>query len=115
MGYFLFKTIVSALVIAGISEISKRFTFVSALLAALPLTSTMIFIWIYFEQKDVQKISDLSTEIFYMVIPSLAFFLILPVLLKRNVAFFPALGIDAVLTFGIYFVYMKVLSKFTTV
>lgn len=109
MGYFIFKTLITAVVIAGVSEISKRFTFLASILAALPLTSILIFMWMYLEQNDVQKISTMSLEIFFLVIPSLVFFLILPLLLKR-MEFFSALAIDMALTFGIYVVYLKVLK-----
>lgn len=108
MYYFLFKTLITALLIAGISEISKRHTLLASVLTALPITSILIFIWIYVEQKNVQKISILSNEIFYLVIPSLAFFLILPILLKR-ISFFPALGINVLITFFIYVSYIKIL------
>lgn len=109
MAYFIFKTIITALIIAGVSEISKRFTFMASLLAALPITSVLIFIWVYIEQKDVQKISTLSTEVFYLVIPSLIFFILLPFLLKRGLGFFPSLGLDMAITFLVYIFYVKVL------
>jgi uncharacterized membrane protein (GlpM family) len=108
MPYFIFKTVITAIVIVLVSELSKRFSFLASLLAALPLTSILIFIWMYVEQKDVNKIAIMSEEIFYLVIPSLAFFLILPILLKK-MNFYSALAINMALTFGIYFVYLKVL------
>lgn len=112
MAYFIFKTTVTALIIALASELSRRFTFLSSLLASLPLTSFLIFIWVYFEQKDIPKISVMSQEIFFLVLPSLAFFIILPLLLKKGMSFFPALGLDVLITFLIYMGYMKVLVRF---
>ncbi len=111
MGYFLLKTISTALVIASVSELSKRFTFLGSLLAALPLTSLLVFIWIYVEQKDVSKIGQMSQEIFFLVIPSLAFFLILPFLLKKGLGFPLALGIDIILTILIYLGYVRGLKS----
>jgi hypothetical protein len=87
MLYFLLKTFISAVLIAGISELSRRYTLWAALLASLPLTSILAFIWIYCEQKDPQKIIELSYSIFWLVIPSLVFFLVLPLLLKHGIAF----------------------------
>lgn len=111
MGYFLFKTLITALFIAGISEISKKATFLASLLTALPITSILIFVWIYIEQKDIQKISILSLDIFYLVIPSLAFFLCMPMLLK-SFRFFPALGLSMLATFIIYVAYIRMLKVF---
>jgi hypothetical protein len=87
MPYFLLKTFISALIIAGVSELSRRYNMLAALLASLPLTSILAFIWIYCEQKDPQKIIELSYSIFWLVIPSLVFFIVLPLLLKNGIEF----------------------------
>lgn len=91
MSYFILKTVITALIIAGISELSKRFSFMAAMLASLPLTSFLAFIWIYIETKDAQKIVTMSTQVFWLVIPSLSFFAVLPVLLQHHVSFWLAL------------------------
>ena len=44
---FLIKTILSALVIAGVSELAKKYSLLAALLASLPLTSILAFVWLY--------------------------------------------------------------------
>jgi inner membrane protein involved in colicin E2 resistance len=87
MAYFLVKTFITAILVAGISELTRRYTLWAALLASLPLTSILAFIWIYWEQKDPQKIIELSYSVFWLVIPSLVFFLVLPLLLKHGFAF----------------------------
>ena len=87
MSFFLFKTIVTACMIAIVSELSRRFVLLSALLISLPLMSILTFIWVYIESRDPQKIITMSYEIFWLVFPSLTFFLILPFLLKLGVHF----------------------------
>lgn len=94
----IFKTITTAIMIPGISELSKPFSFLSALLAALPINSLLIFIWIYIEQKNVLKIASMSQEFFFLVIPSLTFFLILPLLFKRGIGYYAAISVDLILT-----------------
>lgn len=108
--YFILKTVISALLIAGISEAGKRFTTLGAVLASLPLTSLLAFIWLYIETKNVEKVSSLSWEIFYMVIPSLSFFIALPLLLK-HLKFYPSLLIAAAITAVAYFLWMMVIRK----
>jgi uncharacterized membrane protein (GlpM family) len=88
MVYFVLKTLITALVVAGVSELAKRYSFMAAALASLPLTSILAFIWIYIDTKDTQKITELSYSIFWLVIPSLIFFLIVPFLLKHGVNFY---------------------------
>ena len=53
---FIIKIIVSALLIALISELSKRFSPLAAILASLPINSIIAIIWLYSETKDLQKI-----------------------------------------------------------
>ena len=91
MGYFLTKTLITALIVAAISELARRFSLMAALLASLPLTSILAFIWIYVEQKDATPLIQMSHDIFWLVLPSLAFFLIFPFLLKLEWGFVPAL------------------------
>ena len=85
--YFLTKTLITALIVAAVSELARRYTVWAALLASLPLTSILAFIWVYADTKDTGKIIELSYSVFWLVFPSLAFFLILPFLLKQGVAF----------------------------
>lgn len=93
MGYLLIKTLVTSLVIVAISELSRRFSLFAAALASLPLVSVLAFIWIYIETHDRQKLITMSYDIFWLVLPSLAFFLIFPFLLRQEIAFGWALAI----------------------
>jgi hypothetical protein len=88
MTYFVLKTLITALLVAGVSELARRYSLMAAALASLPLTSILAFIWIYIDTKDTQKITELSYSIFWLVIPSLLFFLIVPILLKHGINFY---------------------------
>ncbi len=109
---FLIKTIVSAILIAAISIISKKLTFVGAILASLPITSILAMIWLYQDTKDATKIISLSTSIFWMVLPSLVFFIILPIFLKKNVNFYLSLFYSASIMAIVYYIYSLVLKFF---
>jgi len=109
---FLIKIIVSALIIAGVSELAKRFTPVAAVLASLPLTSILAMIWLYHDTKNIEKISRLSIDIFWAVLPSLLFFIALPLLLKTGVKFSWAVSLSALIMFIGYTLYTFVLGKF---
>ncbi|MBC7713688.1 MAG: DUF3147 family protein [Rhizobacter sp.] len=112
MMYIILKVLITALVVVGISEIGKRFSFAAGILASLPLTSILAFIWLYQDTKNTVEIINLSYVIFWMVIPSLFFFLALPFLLKMGWRFYPALLTSGILMFGVYSVYTIVLNKF---
>jgi hypothetical protein len=91
MAYFIFKTLLTAFIVAGVSELSRRFSLMAALLASLPLTTLLAFIWIYIDTGDTKKIASMSHDVFWLVIPSLSFFLVLPFLLNQNIPFWAAL------------------------
>jgi hypothetical protein len=96
------KTLITALVVVGASELAKRHTLASALLISLPLTSILALIWIYYESKDTQQVITMSYSVFWLVIPSLAFFLLLPGLLRLHMQFIPALLISCLFTALLY-------------
>jgi len=100
MSYVL-KIIITVTLVMGISEATKRFGFLGALLAALPLISLISMIWIYHDTGDVMKIALFSKQVFWLVLPSLGLFLSLPWLLKRF-AFYPSLGLACLITLLLY-------------
>jgi hypothetical protein len=112
MTYFIIKVLVSAFIIAGVSELSRRSSFAGALLASLPLTSLLAFVWLYRDTRNTEQIAALSISIFWLVIPSLVLFLTLPMLLRRGFAFYPALGLAALATVFAYVATAALLRNF---
>jgi hypothetical protein len=106
--YFLIKTLITACIVATSSELARRYDFVAAILLSLPLTSILAFIWTYHDTHDVQKIINLSYSVFYLVIPSLVFFLILPYLLKQGIHFYLSLMMSC----GAMFIGYKIFTYF---
>ncbi len=94
MLYIALKFIITAGVVVGVSEIAKRSSYFAAMLAALPLTSILAMVWIYVDTKDSEKIVDLSYGIFWLVLPTLLFFILLPALLKNHMGFWPSMIIS---------------------
>lgn len=109
--YFIIKTLVTAVLIVSIAELSKRNTAIGAMLASIPIISVFSFIWLYFESHDLERISKLSHGIFWLVIPSLILFLVLPLLLKHGLNFYLSLTLSILLTAGGYFMMLTILEK----
>jgi hypothetical protein len=111
MIYYIIKVLLSSVTIVAISEISKRSTTIGSILASIPLVSLLAFVWMYIDSKDIAKIAELSQGIFWLVIPSLLFFVLFPVLLKRNVDFWLSLSISlSIMVIG-YFIMIFFLKK----
>lgn len=111
MLYYALKVIVSALLIVAISEIAKRSTGFAALVASLPLTSLLAFVWLHLEGAPPEKIADLSSQIFWLVLPSLLLFVLLPLLLKHGLGFWVSLGLSVAATAGCYVAALPLLRR----
>jgi F0F1-type ATP synthase assembly protein I len=110
--YLLLKVIVSALLVAAISEFAKRSTTFGALVASLPLISLLAMIWLYQETRDAARVAALSGEVFWLVLPSLLLFIALPILIRRGMNFYPALAISASCTIVGYALMTLILQRF---
>ncbi len=111
MWHYLAKIGLTAIIVVSISEIAKRSSFFAAVLASLPLLSLLAFVWLYVETGDVQRVASLSQGVFWMVIPSLPLFLLLPVLLQRGWNFWLSLTTVCVVTIVMYAAMIWLLGK----
>jgi hypothetical protein len=105
------KVALSAAVIVAVSELAKRSSVAGALLASLPLTSLLAFVWLYLDSGNTEKVAALAVGIFWLVLPSLVLFLVLPWLLRHGWAFWPSLGTAAAATVAAYLLMLGVLAR----
>lgn len=112
MNYYILKIAISLLLIVAISEMSKKSSLIAAIFASLPVISVIAMVWLYIDTKDIEKVSILSTQISWMVIPSLIFFITLPILLKNGLGFYLSLFASMALTAIGYFILLFVLRQF---
>jgi hypothetical protein len=94
MGQYAIKIALSALIVVAVAEIAKRSTFWAAALASLPLTSLLAFVWLYLDTRDVERVATLSTSIFWLVLPSLLFLVLLPLLLRHGWGFWTSIAVS---------------------
>lgn len=109
MLYFAVKTFITALVVATISELAKRYPSLAGIILVLPLPCILTFIWINYETGDVQKIRQASQDVIYFAAPSLLFFITMVIVLKNGMNFYVSLILSAiVMLIGIkIFTYFK--------
>lgn len=111
MLYGALKVLLTALAVVAISEVSKRSTLIGGILASLPLTSLLAFLWLYGETGDTSRIASLSLNIFWYVLPSLVLFIVLPLLLTHGMGFWLSLGLAILATFLAYLAMAAVLMR----
>jgi hypothetical protein len=109
---FVIKLLVSALVIATASEVSKRSSVMGAILTALPLTSILVAVWLYTDTGSSDQVSRLMIGIAWMILPSFVFILGLPLILRAGVPFVLALLLSLSGMLICYFPYVRLLRKF---
>lgn len=95
MLYYILKFFISALIIVLVSEIAKRSSGFAALIASLPLTSLLAIIRLHIDGSESTQIAEVYSQIFWLVLPSLVLFLVLPLLLKQGLGFWPSLALSA--------------------
>ena len=92
--FFLVKVGVSALIIAGVSELAKRLPSLGGLIAAMPLTTLLALIWLYVETGDYQLAASFTRSVLFAIIPTVFFFLTAIHLFRRDVPFVAVLFIS---------------------
>lgn len=105
MTYFIIKAALSGILIAIISEVARRYPSFGGLIASLPLVSLVAIIWLWNDSGgDRALVSAHARATLWFVVPSLPMFLVLPLLLERNVNFWLALLIASAMTVALYLV-----------
>ena len=102
MLYLAAKALLSGVIIAVVSETAKRSPSFGALILSLPLVSILAFIWLWRDTSDTERIAALSQSTFWLVLPTLPMFLVLPALLRSGAGFWTALGLACLLTIMLY-------------
>ena len=111
MFYYALKVAISALLVVAVSETAKRSTGFAALVASLPLTSLLAFVWLHLEASPSELIAELSSQIFWLVLPSLLLFLLFPLLLKYGLSFWVSIGLSIAATAGCYVALLALLRR----
>ena len=110
MAYYIVKVVISAILIVIISEISKRSSLAGAILASVPLVSVLAMVWLYIDTRDIERISGLASGIFWLVLPSLALFISLPLLLKQGINFYLSMTLSILITVVCYWLMVTILD-----
>lgn len=112
MGYYISKIAVSALLITLISEIGRRHSLAGALLASIPVISMLAAFWLYIDTGSTLKTAEFLTNIFWLTLPSLIFFIAAPLLLKGGLNFYISILLSIFLSVSGYLGMMKLLTHF---
>ena len=102
MWYFLAKAALTGVLAAAIAEIARRYPGWGGLVASLPLMSLMAILWLWRDTGDATRVAALSTSIFWFVLPSLPLFMLIPLLIRAGVGFWPTMATGVATTLALY-------------
>jgi hypothetical protein len=112
MLYLLLKAGLSGVIVALVSEIAKRYPGIGGLIASLPLVSVLGMIWLWRDTHDPQRMADHVSGTLWFIAPSVPMFILIPMLLKRGLTFWPALAAGCLLTIALYAVMIWAAPRF---
>jgi hypothetical protein len=111
MIYYTLKVLISAVLVVLVAEVAKRSSSWGGIIASLPLVSLLALGWLYYDTHDIAKVAGLARSTLWFVLPSLAFFLIFPLLLERGRGFFASLAIASIATGACYLLMVFILKN----
>jgi hypothetical protein len=112
MSQYLVKIALTTLLVVAVSETAKRSTFWGSILVSLPVISLVSLGWLWSDTRDPAKISQFCASVFWLVLPSLALFALVPTLLKRGVGFWPAMAVGIIATIACYAITVQLLNRY---
>lgn len=111
MGWIAIKYILTAAVVVVVSEVAKRSDRFGSFIAALPLVTILVLIWLYMENQPQEKIANHAWYTFWYVIPTLPMLLTFPLLLPRLGFWFTLLACIAI-TVACFGLFVLVVRRF---
>lgn len=90
MALLVAKTLLTALIIVVVTEVAKRSGPLGGLIAAMPLTSILVLIWMYAEGASSERLGNHAAYTLIYVLPTLPMFAAFPFLITRF-GFWPSL------------------------
>lgn len=111
MFQIIIKLLISSGIIVIVSEIGKKDTFLGGMIVSVPLVSVLSIVWLYIDTRNIETINSLSNSIFWMVVPSLALFVSLPLLLKSGINFYVSMVLSILITAGCYGLTIFILAR----
>ena len=102
MTYLILKAVLSGVIVLVVSEVARRSPGLGALIASLPLVSLLAMIWLWRDTGDPARIAAHAEATFWLVLPTMPMFLVLPYMLRRGWEFWPSLLCVCALTVGLY-------------
>ena len=110
MSFYIFKVIFTGCLIVLITEVAKVSGKLGGIITAMPLTTLLVILWLYYEKVPNQEISDYVKNTLYFILPTLPLFVVFPYLISRF-GFLTAISLS-IISVGISVLLVNMLLKY---
>lgn len=104
------KGVISGAIVVAASELAQRSSVWAAVLVSLPLTSILALAWLWQDTHDRGQVTSLSWAILWIVLPSVIFFVALPLLMRVGLHFWIAMPVACAIMAAGYAAYVQFLQ-----
>jgi hypothetical protein len=87
-----FKILVSAIIIAGVTTISKKYPTYGGIVAALPLVSLLSLFWLYIQGEQAHNLNKFIIGVLYGFPATVVLLLVVALCLKYSLSLFLSIG-----------------------
>ena len=84
MSYYIFKVVVTAVIVVIITEAVKFNLKLAALITAMPIVTLLSICWMYYEGIEKKEISEYVFSTLKYLIPTIPVFILFPILIERT-------------------------------
>ena len=77
MFFTFIKILITALIIVIAAEVAKRSSLLAGLIVSMPLITVLTLIWLYWDTRDTQQVTDLTYNTLLMMVQRCFFWVIL--------------------------------------
>ena len=84
MSYYIFKVVITGIIVVIITEIAKFNLKLAALITAMPIVTLLCIFWMYYEGMEKKEISEYVFSTLKYLIPTIPMFVLFPILIERT-------------------------------
>ena len=84
MSYYIFKLVITGIIVVIITETAKFNLKLAALITAMPIVTLLCIFWMYYEGMEKKEISEYVFSTLKYLIPTIPMFVLFPILIERT-------------------------------
>ena len=84
MSYYIFKVVITGIIVVIITETAKFNLKLAALITAMPIVTLLCIFWMYYEGIEKNEISEYVFSTLKYLIPTIPMFILFPILIEKT-------------------------------